>query len=119
VASAGVEVEGPASESVGVGVTFGGEQDGACAVDQECAQIGIAAFGDGTQVSAFCAGVFAWDQPEVAGEVASGGESGDRADETDQGCGGISSHAPDSLPRFAWCSPLMRRPLGLLEPRDC
>jgi hypothetical protein len=56
-------------------------------VDQEGAQVGIAAFGDGAQVSLEAAGSFAGDDANEARESASGGESGEVSDEGVEGGG--------------------------------
>ena len=55
-------------------------QAGACAVDQQHAQVDIAAFGDPAELSSCAAGVFARCQGQGAGEVSSGREAIEVAD---------------------------------------
>ena len=57
-----------------------GQKDRARAVDQEGAQVGITAFGNGAQVLAKSAGVFPWDDAEGACESPAGAEAGEVAD---------------------------------------
>lgn len=51
---------------------FRAAQYRACVVDQQHAQVDVAALGDATQVARTSAGMFAWRKAECAGEVASG-----------------------------------------------
>jgi len=87
--------EGPGLEVVGAFDAGSGEQDGARAVDQESAQIRIAALGDGAEMTAQAAGELAGDQAERAGEPSAGSESVQRADEGDQGGGGDQANSRD------------------------
>jgi hypothetical protein len=91
----GGDGEGPPLEAIrGRGAT-GSEQGGAGAVDQEGAQVGVAAFGDGAQMSVEAAGVLARDDAEEAGESASGGESREVSDEGVEGGGGDQADSGD------------------------
>ena len=55
----------PVSEPVGL-IRSSAQQDGAGAVDQERAQVAIAALGDAPQVTPQPARVLTWRQPDVA-----------------------------------------------------
>src|SRR5512143_3103379 len=45
--------DGPDAKSVG-GAPLGGEQDGACAVDEECAQVDVSSLGDRSESTPKC-----------------------------------------------------------------
>jgi len=62
---------------------------------KEGAQVGVAAFGDGAQMSVEAAGSLAGDDAEEAGESASGGESREVSDEGVEGGGGDQADAGD------------------------
>ena len=91
VVAAGLfELEGPSSEAIGMGRFLGVPEDGASAVDEEHAKVGVAALGDAAEVTGETARVFARGEAEVAGEVAAGRKATNIADEGDEGGGGKS-----------------------------
>src|SRR5512134_2904927 len=81
----GFEVEGPGAEAVAVLHALGMPEDRSRAVDEEHAQVGVAALGDPAEESAQAARVLAWCQAEEAGHVAAGREARGVADEGVQG----------------------------------
>ena len=76
----------PLSKAVGA-LASRVHEDGARAVDEESAQVAITTLGDASQVAFEAAGVLAWRQAEIAGEMAAGRKASNVADEGDE-CGG-------------------------------
>jgi hypothetical protein len=81
------EAKGPGLEGVRRLGTLGMQEDGACPVDEEHAEVGVAVFADAAESTDGAAGAFARGEAEEAGEVATGGESVWVADGGDE-CGG-------------------------------
>ena len=96
VSTALLEAKGPGLEAVGMFGAGGGDQSGPSAMDQERTQVGVATFGDGSQVSAGAAGVFSGDDAERAGEAAAGAETVQGTDEAGQGSGAERADAGDA-----------------------
>ena len=90
-----LEMQGPDAQTVWGGALLGGPEDGACAVDEEHAQVDVAALADGAEAADETAGVLTRGQPQIAGEVTAGGETLNVPDEGDQGGGGDETDAGD------------------------
>ena len=71
------------------------------AVDQQRAQVDIAALGDAAEPSPGTAGVFARCEAQATGEVASGGKSFELADRGTEGRCGEQAHATGALQALA------------------
>jgi hypothetical protein len=93
VAARALNVECPGLEAIGMRVFLCGPEDGAGALDEKHADIGIAPLGDGAETADKPARVFPGSEAEEACEVATGGEATDVTDEGDE-CGG--SEDPDA-----------------------
>ena len=87
--------EAPSSQPIVRRGVLGVPEDGSRAVDEEHSQVRVAALADGTEAADQPARVLAWGEPEVAGEVATGREPLDVADERDESGGGQEANARD------------------------
>jgi len=92
VASALLEGQRPGDEAVRPSA-LGAGQHRSGPVDEEHAQVGVAAFADASQAAGEAAGAFAGGDAEVAGEVAARREAMQVADEGEQRRGGQPSDA--------------------------
>src|SRR5258705_215295 len=88
VAAELLEMQSPGAQTVGGATLLGGPEDGPRAVDEKHAEVDVAALADGAEAADETAGALAGRQPEVAGEVTTGGEALDVPDEGDQGRSG-------------------------------
>ena len=93
VAELALEAQRPGAQAVAVLHALGVPEDRARAVDEEHAQVGVAALGDPAEASAQAARVLAGCQADEAGHVAAGGEARGVADEGVQGGGGEQADA--------------------------
>src|SRR5262245_24148085 len=95
VAACLLKAQSPGAQAVGSGALTGRPEDGACAMDEQHAEIDVATLADGAEAADETAGAFAGRQAQVAGEVTCGGEALHIADEGDQGGGSEETDAGD------------------------
>ena len=100
VTAAALDIESPEAETVGIGFGLCSPQHGARTVDEQHSEIDVAARADSAQLPPSAAGMFAGCQTQIAGEVTTGGEARDIADETDQSRGGQQANAGDRAKPF-------------------
>src|SRR5436190_6243230 len=95
VAAERLELQSPGAQTVGGATLLGSPEDGACAVDEQHAEVDVAALADGAEAADEAAGALARRQPQVAGQVTAGGEALHVSDEGDQGGSGDEADARD------------------------
>src|SRR5206468_2606961 len=98
VSNASLELERPGPEAIVFLRLLSVAENGPRSVDQEHTDVGVSALGDATEPALHPARVFPGGEPEVAREVAAGGETVNVADEGNEG-GGDQEPNPRNRPQ--------------------